>query len=96
MYVFIYLFMELLKYDSIRQTQLIYSLITIRLAACFDFVVSSSGLHYESVDIRKLRTFFGSQSMFHIDMDMSYARMVRSASLTVRCKILHQRTASLS
>jgi hypothetical protein len=41
---------------------------------------------------------------FHVvwtvfDMDMSYARMVRTASLTsypVRCKILHQRTASLS
>jgi hypothetical protein len=34
-----------------------------------------------------------------VDMDMSYARMVRTASLTsypVRCKILHQRTASLS
>jgi hypothetical protein len=34
-----------------------------------------------------------------IDMDMSYARMVRTASLTsypVRCKILHQRTVSLS
>jgi hypothetical protein len=33
------------------------------------------------------------------DMDMSYARVVRTASLTsypVRCKILHQRTASLS
>jgi hypothetical protein len=33
------------------------------------------------------------------DMDMSYARRVRTASLTsypVRCKILHQRTASLS
>jgi hypothetical protein len=33
------------------------------------------------------------------DMDMSYARMVRTASLTsypVRCKILHQRTPSLS
>jgi hypothetical protein len=36
---------------------------------------------------------------FSFDMDMSYARMVRTASLTsfpVRCKILHQRTASLS
>jgi hypothetical protein len=34
-----------------------------------------------------------------IDMDMSYTRMVRTASLTsypVRCKILHQRTASPS
>jgi hypothetical protein len=33
-----------------------------------------------------------------IDTDMSYARTVRTASLTsypVRCKILHQRTASL-
>jgi hypothetical protein len=33
------------------------------------------------------------------DMDMSYARMLRTASLTsypVRCKILHQRTPSLS
>jgi hypothetical protein len=37
---------------------------------------------------------------FHIiDKDTSYARVVRTASLTsypVRCKILHQRTASLS
>jgi hypothetical protein len=35
----------------------------------------------------------------HFDMNMSYARGVRTASLTsypVRCKILHQRTASLS
>jgi hypothetical protein len=35
----------------------------------------------------------------HIDMDMSYARRVRTASLTsysVICKILHQRTASHS
>jgi hypothetical protein len=35
----------------------------------------------------------------NFDMDMSYARVVRTASLTsypVRCKILHQRTASLS
>jgi hypothetical protein len=34
----------------------------------------------------------------NIEMDMSYARMVRTASLTsysVRCKILHQRTHSL-
>jgi hypothetical protein len=34
-----------------------------------------------------------------VDMDMSYARVVHTASLTsypVRCKILHQRTASLS
>jgi hypothetical protein len=34
-----------------------------------------------------------------IDTDMSYVRVVRTALLTlypVRCKILHQRTASLS
>jgi hypothetical protein len=39
------------------------------------------------------------EMLFPIDMDMSYARMVRTASLTsypVRCKILHQRTPSLS
>ena len=62
-----------LKYDSIRQTQLIYSLIIIRLATCFDPVRLSSGLHYEPVDIRKLRTFFGSQTMFTKD---KYERFV--------------------
>jgi hypothetical protein len=39
-----------------------------------------------------------SRKQSYIDMDMSYAREVRTASLTsypVRCKILHQRTASL-
>jgi hypothetical protein len=43
-----------------------------------------------------LSTLFFSDNF---DMDMSYARMVRTASLTsypVRCKIFHQRTASLS
>jgi len=40
---------------------LIYSLITIRLATCFDPTGSSSGLHYEPVDVRKLRTSLGSQ-----------------------------------
>jgi hypothetical protein len=38
-------------------------------------------------------------SKFNIDMDMSYARRVRTASLTsypVRCKVLHQRIVSHS
>jgi hypothetical protein len=38
-----------------------------------------------------------SEWRIYFDMDMSYARMVRTASLTsypVRCKILHQRTQS--
>jgi hypothetical protein len=30
--------------------KLIYSLITIRLATCFDFVGSSPGLHYEPIN----------------------------------------------
>ena len=40
---------------------LIYSLITIRLAKCFEPTGSSSGLLYEPVNIRKLRTSLGSQ-----------------------------------
>ena len=38
---------------------IIYSLFTIRLATCFDPVGSSSGLHYEPVNVRKLPTFLG-------------------------------------
>jgi hypothetical protein len=53
-----------LKYDSIRPTQHIYSLITIRLATCFEPTGLSSGLHHKPVDIRKLRIFLGSQTMF--------------------------------
>ena len=40
---------------------LIYSLITIRLATCFDPTESSSGLLYKPVNVRKLRTSLGSQ-----------------------------------
>ena len=40
---------------------LIYSLITIRLTTYFDPIGSSSGLHYEPIDVRKLRTSLGSQ-----------------------------------
>jgi len=40
---------------------LIYSLISIRLATCFDPTGSSSGLLYEPINVRKLRTFLGSQ-----------------------------------
>jgi len=40
---------------------LIYSLITIRLAMCFDPTGSSSDLLNEPVNVRKLRTFLGSQ-----------------------------------
>ena len=49
---------ELLKQDSVRQTEL-NLLITIRLATCFDPAWSSSGLHYEPVNVRKLRKSFG-------------------------------------
>jgi len=45
---------------------LIYSLITIRLATCFDPTESSSGFLYEPVNVRKLRTFLGSQQCFSI------------------------------
>jgi len=37
------------------------------LATGFDPATSSSGLHYEPVDIRKLRTFLGSQTIFTKD-----------------------------
>jgi len=40
---------------------LIYSLITIRVATCFNPTGSSSGLLYEPINVRKLRTFLGSQ-----------------------------------
>jgi len=40
---------------------LIYSLITIRLATGFDPVGLSSGLHYEPTNVGKLRTFLESQ-----------------------------------
>jgi len=36
-------------------------LIIIRSATCFDPVGSSSGLHYEPVNVRELRTSLGSQ-----------------------------------
>jgi hypothetical protein len=62
----------------------------------------------EDVDARRIRDTVPDLSLsvqvprspgVSFDMDMSYARMVRAASLTsypVRCKILHQCTASLS
>jgi len=39
---------------------------TIRFATCFDPVGSSSGLHYEPVNVRKLRTFLGSEQNVRI------------------------------
>jgi len=56
-----------IKIGYYPSNQLIYSLIIIRLATFFDPVGSSSGL------IRKLRTFFGSQTMFTKD---KYERFV--------------------
>jgi hypothetical protein len=54
--------------------QLIYSLIIIiRLATCFDPTCSSSGLHNEPIDIRKLRTLLGFQTMCY----KRWIRMVR-------------------
>ena len=41
-------------------------LLLIRVATCFDPTGSSSGLHYEPVNVKKLRTFLGSQTMFTI------------------------------
>ena len=41
-------------------------LFIIRVSTCFDPTGSSSGLHYEPVDVKKLRTFMGSQTMFTI------------------------------
>jgi hypothetical protein len=38
---------------------LIYYLIL--FATCFDPLKSSSGLHYEAINVKKLRTFLGSQ-----------------------------------
>ena len=44
-----------LIYDSVRQTQFLYSWIIIRLATCFDPTgSSSSGLHYEPIDVANL------------------------------------------
>jgi hypothetical protein len=40
---------------------LTYSLITIRLATCFDPIGSSSGLHYKPFNVKRLRTSLGSQ-----------------------------------
>ena len=39
----------------------VYSLIVVKLATCFDPAGSSSGLHYEPINARKLRTFLGFQ-----------------------------------
>jgi len=58
---------QLLKYYSIHQ-----SLIIIRLATCFDPSGSSSGLHYEPINIRKLRTFLEFQTMFTKDEHESF------------------------
>jgi hypothetical protein len=50
----------------------IYSLITNRLATCFDPTGSSSGLLYEPVDVRKLRTSLVSQQCWpHNDPTLS-------------------------
>jgi hypothetical protein len=41
-------------------------LFIIRVATCFDLTASSSGLHYEPTDVKKLRTFLRTQTMFTI------------------------------
>jgi len=43
------------------------------MATCFNPAGSSSGLHYEPINIRKLRTFLESQTMFTKD---EYENMV--------------------
>jgi hypothetical protein len=48
------------KLGSVKKN-LIYSLITIRLATCFDPTGSSSGLLYKPINVRKLRTSLRSQ-----------------------------------
>ena len=40
---------------------LIYLLITIKLATCFDPIGSSSDLYYETINVKRLRTSLGSQ-----------------------------------
>jgi len=40
---------------------LIHSLIITKLATCFEPVGSSSGLHYEPLNVKKLRKSLGSQ-----------------------------------
>ena len=78
-----------LKYDSICQTQLIYVLIIIRLAACFDLAGSLSGLHYEPFDIRKLRTFLGSQTVFtKVNMKGSCPMAYNMLTSYIRLKLI--------
>jgi len=43
------------------KNNLIYSLIIIRLATRLDPVGSSSGLHYEPINVKRLSTSLGSQ-----------------------------------
>jgi hypothetical protein len=58
---------------------------TYLLATCFDPAGSSSGLHYEPINVRKLRTFLGSQPMFTYD---KYERLV-SIVVCIVCLLLH-------
>jgi len=56
------------------------NLFIIRLATCFDPTGSLSGLHYEPLNVKKLRTFLGSQTMFTI---VKYERIVSNGLHTV-------------
>jgi len=46
---------------------LIYSLIIVKLATCFDSIGSSSGLHYEPINVKRLRTSQRCTQSFNID-----------------------------
>ena len=48
------------------KNNLIYSLIIIKLATCFDPIGSSSDLYYEPVNVRGLHTVVGSQQCLKI------------------------------
>ena len=60
------------KYDSVRQTQLNYLLITIKLATCFDPIGSSSGPQYEPINDKKTAYIFGIPIIFTKDEFKSF------------------------
>jgi hypothetical protein len=46
---------------------LIYSIIIIKLATCFDHIGSSSSLHYEPINVKKTAYIFGIPIVFTKD-----------------------------
>jgi hypothetical protein len=59
--------LKLLKRIVSIKHNLIYSLIIIKLATCFDPAGSSSGLHYEPVNVKKTAYIFGIPTVFTKD-----------------------------